>query len=180
MPQLALKRAFVSCVLVWKEFYDSDGIFNFSQFGTMLQEHFHGLLRGMANGNDTLENTIRCIVRSNSIADIQNKLKNPCQKKTRFSVGGTHYDSNIHKEEYIPDLTPKFIIERLQQMSIYGNYKEFKDLFLITFFAWIENVSRSSLRITCTDKHFHYGRRIISREITNSQESDIISSDQER
>lgn len=28
-----------------------------------------------------------------------------------------------------------------------------------------------SLRIHCTDKHFHYGRRIISREITNFNES---------
>lgn len=56
-------------------------------------------------------------------------------------------------------------------MSIYGNRKEFKDLFLVEFFSWIEIVGEGSLHIQCINQHFHYGRHIISREITNYQET---------
>lgn len=171
MPQLAIKRGFATCVLIYKEFKESEGIFIFAKYGTMLQEHFHGVIRGMTHGSDTLENTIRSIVRSNIIADISNRLKNPIKRKTRYSVGGTHYNPAIHTQEYIFDLEPKLIVERLLKLSIYGEYKEFPDLFLQKFISWIDIIGIGSLRIHCTDKHFHYGRRIISREITNFNES---------
>ena len=171
MPQIAIKKAFATCLLVWKELKESDGIFIFSKFGTMLQEHFHGLIRGMTHGADTLNNTIRSIARSNIIADIQNKLKNPNKRKTRYSVVGTHFNPEIHTQEYIFDLEPKLIIDRLEKLSIYGGYKEFPDLFLQQFVSWVDVIGTGSLRIHCTDKHFHYGRRIISREITNYKES---------
>ena len=170
MPQQAIIRAFSTCVILWKELRDCDGYFNFAQWGTMLQEHFHGVIRGMSHGNDSLDNTIRSIARSHIIIDILNKQNNQKKRRTRYSVGGTHYDKQIHKAEYIFSVGPKEIVERLEKMSIYGNRQEFNDYFLTDFYSWVEIISTGSLRISCTDKHFHYGRRIISREITNSQD----------
>ena len=36
--------------------------------------------------------------------------------------------------------------------------------------SFADAIGQFSLRIPCTNKHFHYDRRIISREITNTQE----------
>lgn len=85
-PQIAIKRAFSTIALIWKEFIDSNGIFKFAEFGTMLQEHYHGLLRGMTKGVDTLDNTINSFVRNNIVMDIQSKngLNSSKKKKQDF------------------------------------------------------------------------------------------------
>ena len=156
MPQQAIKWAFVTCTLVYNELFNSNDEFNFALYGTMLQEHFHGIIRGMTHGVDM---------------NILNKQKKPLKKKTRYSVGGTHYNPLIHTNEYVFSYESKDVIKRLEDMSIYGNRKEFKDLFLVDFFSWIEIVGEGSLLIQCTNKHFYYGRHIILREITNYQET---------
>lgn len=55
MPRIAIKRSFVTVAFVHIEFLESEGIFNFAIYGTMLQEHFHAIIRGMADGVDTLD-----------------------------------------------------------------------------------------------------------------------------
>ena len=87
MPQMEIKRAFSSVVLIWNELKNCKDTFKFSQWGTMLQEHFHGTVRGMSHGIDTLDNTINSIVRSNIIYGITNKQKAQLNCKTRYSVG---------------------------------------------------------------------------------------------
>ena len=119
MPQIAIKRAFSTIALIWKEFKDSKGIFKFADFGTMLQEHYHGLLRGMAKGVDTLDNTINCIVKSNIVMDIQSRNGLNFRKKTRFSVGGIHFDPEKHTLDIPFEYEPKIIIEKLFQLSSY-------------------------------------------------------------
>lgn len=136
----------------------------------MLQEHFHALIRGMAGGVDTIDNTINCIIRSSIIREIHERQGSIVSGRTRYSVGGTHYRPDLHKSELIYEDTPENIIERLEKMSIYGNYTEFPDLFILCFCSFLETLCAGSLRISCSNKHFHYGRKIISREITNSIE----------
>lgn len=58
MPRIAIKRAFETIAFVYIEFLESEGIFNFTIYGTMLQEHFHALIREMADGVDTLNRTM--------------------------------------------------------------------------------------------------------------------------
>lgn len=170
MPAIAIKRAFTAISLSWNEFSESEGIFKFSNLGTMLQEHFHALIRGMTGSVDTIDNTINCIIRSNIILEILDKQGAVVSGRTRYSVGGTHYNPDIHSLELIYEDKPENIINRLEKMSVYGNYTEFPDLFIPCFCSFIETIAAGSLRISCTNKHFHYGRKIISREITNSVE----------
>lgn len=158
IPQQAIKRAFAACTIIWKELKECDGFFNFAQWGTMVQEHFHVLIRGMTHGADALNNTIMSIARSNIIMDIMNKQHNQKKRKTRYSVGGTHFDSSIHINEYIFPYAPQAIVERLEKMSTYGNREEFHDDFIYDFYSWIEIINKGSLPISCTNKHFHYGR----------------------
>ena len=172
MPQVAIKRAFCTIAISYKEFKESDGIFLFAQIGTMLQEHYHGLIRGMSKGVDSFANTVNCIAKSNIILDIQAKFQMNFKKKTRYSVGGIHFDNN--KTDYIElecDLKPKEIIDQLEQISPYGRNKNVSELFIQKLISFTEEIGKYSLRILCTNKHFHYGRRIISREITNARES---------
>ena len=171
MPQIAIKRAFSTIALIWKEFKDSKGIFKFAEFGTMLQEHYHGLLRGMARGVDTLDNTINCIVKSNIVMDIQSRNGMNFRKKTRYSVGGIHFDPEKHTLDIPFEYEPKIIIEKLFQLSSYGEDHDDADIFVIQLKSFLDIISKGSLRIRCTNKHFHYGRRIVSREITNYKES---------
>lgn len=138
----------------------------------MLQEHYHGLIRGMSKGVDSFANTVNCIAKSNIILDIQAKFQMNFKKKTRYSVGGIHFDNN--KTDYIElecDLKPKEIIDQLEQISPYGRNKNVSELFIQKLISFTEEIGKYSLRILCTNKHFHYGRRIISREITNARES---------
>ena len=174
MPQMAIKRAFVSIAIVWKEFKESSGVFNFAFYGTMLQEHYHSLVRGMAKGVDTLERTVSCIAKSNIILDIQNKEGINLIKGKRYSVGGTHFNPEIHKTEFIQnfDYEPYFVINRLENLTIYGKQKIFSDIFIDLFRSFIDSIGKGSLRISC-QKQFHYGRKIMSREITNSKEEKI-------
>lgn len=171
MPQIAIKRAFSTIALIWKEFIDSNGIFKFAEFGTMLQEHYHGLLRGMTKGVDTLDNTINSFVRNNIVMDIQSKNGLNFRKKTRFSVGGIHFDPQKHVLDIPFEYTPKDIIEKLFQLSSYCEDNGDADIFIIQLKSFLETISKGSLRLKCPDKHFHFGRRIISREITNFKES---------
>ena len=83
-------------------------------------------------------------------------------KKTRYSVGGIHFDPEKHTLDIPFEYEPKIIIEKLFQLSSYGEDHDDADIFVIQL---------KSLRIRCTNKHFHYGRRIVSREITNYKES---------
>lgn len=64
MPRIAIKRAFVTVTFVYIEFLESEGIFNFAIYGTMLQEYFHALIRGIADGVDTLNRTMLFIEKS--------------------------------------------------------------------------------------------------------------------
>lgn len=171
MPQIAIKRAFSTIALIWKEFKDSNGIFKFAEFGTMLQEHYHVLLRGMTKGVDTLENTINSIVRSNIVMYIQSKIGLNFRKKTRFSVGGIHFDPQKYVLYILFEYISKDIIEKLFQLSSYCEHNEYADILVILLKSFLETISKGSLRINSTDKHFHFGRRIISREITNFKES---------
>ena len=159
MPAIANKRAFTAVSLAWFEFKNSHGIFKFSNLGTMLQEHFHALIRGMTKGVDTVENTINCIIRSNIVLEIHERHGSIASGRTRYSVGGTHYIPDLHTSEFIYEDKPENIIERLEKMSIYGNYTDFPDLFIPCFSSFIETLSEGSLRIACTNKHFHYGRK---------------------
>mgnify|MGYP001130107669 CR=1 FL=1 len=101
------------------------------------------------------------------------------KKKTRYSVCGIHF--NNKKPDYIEfecDMKPDEIIDQLEQISSYGKNKKVSELFVQTLISFTEEIGKYSLRIMCTNKHFHYGRRIISREITNANESkDMISED---
>lgn len=73
LPAIAIKRAFSAISLAQYEIKKSEGIFKFSNLGTMLQEHFHALIRGMAGGVDTIDNTINCIIRSSIIREIHER-----------------------------------------------------------------------------------------------------------
>ena len=170
IPRIAIKRAFSAIVIVYNEFKESTGLFNFAFYGTMLQEHYHALIRAMAGGVDTLENTMNCISKSNIVFNIQNKLGINHIKRTRLSVGGTHYDPEIHKDDFECEINPLYLIERLTDMSIFGNYQEFDDLLHIKCISFLHAVSEGSLRFTRENRHFYHGRRILSREITNSKE----------
>lgn len=170
MPQIAIKRGFATVSIVWKEFHDSVGIFNFAQHGTMLQEHYHALIRGMARGVDTLTNTLNCISKSSIVYDIQKRQGTKTVKRARYSVGGTHYDPDIHKINAEFYLKPFYLIERLTEMSIFGNYQEFDDNFIPALLSFFEIIGHGSLRIKNTHKSFHQGRHILSREITNANE----------
>lgn len=64
MPQIAINRGFSTVAIVWKEFSDSTGVSNFALHGTMLQEHYQALVRGIARNVDRLENTLNCISKS--------------------------------------------------------------------------------------------------------------------
>lgn len=57
------------------------------------------------------------------------------------------------------------------QLSSYCEDNGDADIFIIQLKSFLETISKGFLRIKCTDKHFHFGRRIISREITNFKES---------
>lgn len=137
----------------------------------MLQEHYHGLLRGMARGVDTLDNTINCIVKSNIVMDIQSRNGMNFGKKTRYSVGGIHFDPEKHTVDIPFEYEPKIIIEKLFQLSSYGEDHDDADITVLQLKPFLDIISKGSLRIRCTNKHFHYGRRIVSREITNYKES---------
>ena len=170
MFSVDIKRAFSDISLAWNEFQKSQGIFKFSNLGTMLQEHYHALVRGMARGVDTIDNKINCIIRSNIVLEIHERQGSVVSSRARYSVGGTHYNPDSHRSEFLFEDQPEDVIERLEKMSIYGNYTDFRDMFNQCFCSFIETLSAGSLRISCTNKHFHYGRKIISREITNSIE----------
>ena len=137
---IAIKRAFCTIAIAYKEFKNSSDIFYFAQIGTMLQEHYHGLLRGMSKGVDSFQNAVNNISKSN-------KLK------------------------------PDEIIDQLEQISSYGKNKKVSELFVQTLISFTEEIGKYSLRIMCTNKHFHYGRRIILREITNANESKDMKSE---
>lgn len=171
MPNIAIKRAFSTIAIIWHEFKNSEGIFKFAEFSTMLQEHYHGMLRGMTKGVDTLDNVINCIVKSNIVMDIQSRNGLSFRKKTRFSVGGIHFDPKKHVLDIQFEYKPIEIIERLFQLSSYCQGQNENDTFLLQFKSFLEIISKGSLRIKCTNKHFHYGRSIITREITNYKES---------
>ena len=171
MPRVAIKRALSTIAILWKEFKESKGIFNFAQFGTMLQEHYHGLIRGMAHGVDTLTNTINCISKSYKIQNIQNKFKINFMKKTRYSVGGIHFDNESNDYfDFDFDYKPEEIVNQLYNLSSYTKNSDDNNLFIVELISFADAIGQFSLRIPCSNKHFHYGRRIISREITNSQE----------
>lgn len=122
------------------------------------QEHYHGLIRGMSKGVDTLQNTLNCISKSNIIQDIQNQFQLNFRKKTRFSVGGVNFDNN--KTDYIEcniDFSPQEIINQLEQLSVYGKGHNIDELFIPKLIFYSDEIGKSSLRI-------------ISREITNHQE----------
>lgn len=170
IPRIAIKRAFTAVVIVYTELKQSEGIFNFAIYGTMLQEHYFALIRGMARGVNTLENTMLFIEKSNFISNIQHKQGTRNIKRSRFSVGGTHFNSDVHVDEFECNLNPLYIIEKLEKMSIFGNYQDFDEFFYHKLNSFLEVVGEGSLRFTNENKHFHYGRRILSREITNSTE----------
>lgn len=171
MPRIAIKRAFVAVVIVYTELKQSEGIFNFALFGTMLQEHYHALIRGMARGVDTLANTMSCIEKSSIVYNIQCNQGTKNIKRTRFSVGGTHFNPDIHIDKFECNLNPLYIIEKLKRMSAFGNHQDFDELFCSQLNSFISTVGEGSLRITSENKNFHIGRRILSREITNSNEA---------
>ena len=170
MPRIAIKRALVTVSIVYAEFEASTGVFNFAQYGTMLQEHFHALIRGMAQGVDTLDNTMNCIEKSNIIFNIQSRQETNTIKRTRYSVEGTHYDPNIYTNEFGGNLNSFYVIERLEKMSVFGNYLDIKDDFYINLYSFIDSVGKGSLRFTREDKNFRQGRNILAREITNAKE----------
>ena len=157
--QIALKRAFCTIALVMKEFNDSTGIFSFAKWGIMIQEHYHGLLRGMAKGVDALNNTLNCISKNNIILDIQNQFQLGFWKKTRFFVGGINFDND--KTDYIEwscDFTANEIIDQLERLSIYGKGREIDELFILKLISFVDEIGKGSLRISCTQKHCHYGK----------------------
>lgn len=87
----------------------------------MLQEHFHGLIRGMPKGVDSFANKVNCIAKSNIIFRIQTKFQMNFKKKLRYSMGGINFDN--HKEDYIElkcHLKPKEIIDQLELISQFG------------------------------------------------------------
>lgn len=178
MPQIAIKRAFCTIAIAYKEFKNSSDIFNFAQIGTMLQEHYHGLLRGMSKGVDSFQNAVNNISKSNIILDIQTKFQMNFKKKTRYSVGGIHFNNKkLNYIEFECDMKPDEIIDQLEQISSYGKNKKVSELFVQTLISFTEEIGKYSLRIMCTNKHFHYGRRIILREITNANESKDMKSE---
>lgn len=171
ISQIAIKRGFAKVSIVWKKFHDSIGVFNFAQHGTMLQEHYHALIRGMARGIDTLTNTLNCISKSSIVYDIQKRQRTKTVKRARYSVGGTHYDLSIHKINFGFDLKSFYLIERLTEISIFGNYQEFDDNYNKALLSFYEIIGYGSLRIKNTSRNFHQGRHILSREITNDNDS---------
>lgn len=108
-----------------------------------------------------------CIIRSNIVFEIYERYDHVASGRTRYSIGRTDHNIKLHTSEFIYDDKPENIIQRLDKKSIYKNYTNFPDLSIPYFCSFIKTLSAGSLRIECTNKHFHYGKKIISREITN-------------
>lgn len=125
----------------------------------------------MANGVDTLDNTINCIVKSNIVVDNQSRNSLNFKKKIRFSIGGIHFDPEKHTLDIPFEYEPKIIIEKLFQLSSYCEDNGNVDILVIQLKSFLDIISKGSLRIKWTNKLIHYGRRIVSREITNYKES---------
>ena len=95
----------------------------------------------MSKGVDSFANTVNCIAKSNIILDIQTKFQMNFKKKTRYSVGGIHFDNNM--TDYIElecDLKPKEIIDQLEQISPYGRNKNVSELFIKSLFLSLKKL----------------------------------------
>ena len=68
---------------------------------------------------------------------------------------------------------PNYFENQRNNHSTWKNVYIFKppDLFIQKLISFVDEIGKGSLKISCTKKHFHYGRRIISREVTNYNES---------
>lgn len=167
MLRNVIKRAFSTIAIIYNESKELTG---FIQFCILWYNATKALsCPYLKYGRfDILVNTMNCISKSNIVFNIQDKLGINNIKRTRLSVGDTHHDSEIRKDDFEWEINPLYLIERLTEMSIFRNYQELYDLIQIKLISFFHMVSEGSLRFTRENKHFYQGRRILSREITNS------------
>lgn len=75
-------------------------------------------------------------------------------RRTRFSVGGTHYNPSIHTKELDCNINPFYIIETLEKMWGFGSYQEFNEIIIAKLLSFIEDIGKGSLHITRENKHY--------------------------
>ena len=192
--QISLIRALNTIAVLYEEFERSEKSFCFARYSTMIQEHFHGHIRGLNTNNDNVEEILFNIAKAGLVYQYKRELDIPTNVKTRLSVGGIQWDADVHKSSAIPFaedivVTPELICDFFLSYSCYQKQCEERNKIYESIMEWISKVASGTYKLKTTFNAYH-GRHILTRQITNSKElkpkmrisqtNDIDESDEER
>lgn len=192
--QISLMRAINTIAVLYEEFEKSEDSFCFARYSTMIQEHFHGQIRGMNTNNDNVNEVLRNIAKAALIYQYKRELDIPTNIKTRLSVGGIHWEDKVHTYTALPlendvIIDCQTIIDFFFSKSVYKTHCENRKTLNTGIIEWINKVKEGTYMLTTSYKAFH-GRHILTRQITNSKnvkerlkmslENDVEESEEER
>lgn len=169
-PQTSLKRAINTLSILYEEFESCGDYFPWDRYGTMVQEHFHGNVRGLNPGNDDCETLMNSIAKSAIIFNLKPQIGLKNTARTRLSVGGIHWEESIHTKNAIPNKNGvSYLPEHVVDVIWNDVYSPSDDSQIIkeSIHQWIRDVSESTFRLK-TSFATHRGRSILSRQVTNS------------
>ena len=173
-PQISLIRAMNSLAILYAAFDTDDDDFSFNRHTTTPQENFHGCIRGLLTNNDNYDVILRNIAKAALVYRYKRELDIPTTARTRISVGGIHWNAEIHKLHAIPQqgslkLQAADVAQFFFAQSSYEFANTNKDAHKRIIQFWVANVSKGTFMLKTTLRAYH-GKHILTRQISNSKD----------
>ena len=181
ISQISLIRALNTLAIVYAEFAISGESFCFDRYSTMPQEHFHGCIRGLTRNNDYYDSILKNIAKSVLVHRYKTDLGLTSPARSRLSVGGVHWFQSMHTLSCIPrdcanDILPDIFVDFLMNMAGYRVRRAIPPDLLTLVAEYVRDVAEGTFHHLPLKKVPH-GRSILSRQISNSTNSQEMNED---